>query len=265
LRRRGRLSLGTALASVSAVLVCAGLVSCKTDEAGPPSAGWLQLAPDGCAIGFSGPTLDPGDAIRYSRRDALRQLASTDKQTRIHIESELYVTGSGQQRGGEFTRQDIEGSVREARIVALWAERTHDPRSMTKVRHVYGMACHEGAEPPDLDAPVFPSWLLNVPEQEGRICAIGVGGPTYDPRDQEPRTIEDGRNALAEALDSRLHQIIIDTGVRNPRVASELETTEAARARAKAAQELDRQWSDVEGNGPLSLKGVLYGLVCIGL
>ena len=247
------------------MLVCAAL-ACKSDEAPTePVPSWLQMAPNGCAIGFSGPTLNPGDAVRYARRDSLRQLAVTDTSALVHVESELYVAGSRQQRGGEFTRQEIEAAVRDSRIVALWAERTRDPRSMTKVRHVYAMACHPGAEPAGLDDPGFPSWLLNLPDRDGEICAIGVGGLTYDPRDQEPGTLGDGRNALAEALDSRLHQIIIDTGEGNPRVASELATTEAARARAESAEELDEQWSDQQGNGPLGLKGVLYGLVCIPL
>ena len=238
------------------MLACAG----DTPENTIPS--WLRTAPTGCAIGFSGPTLNPGDAIRYSRRAALHQLASGDVATRIHIESELLVSGSGQ-RGGEFTRQDIEGTVRDTRVVAMWAERTTDPRSSTKVRHVYAMACKEGQDPLGGSEPAFPDWLLNLPERDGEICALGVGGPTYDPRDQEPGTLRDGQRALAEALESRLHRIIIDTGRRNPRVASELATTEAALARAAAADELDELWSDRNGDGPLGLKGVLYGLVCI--
>jgi hypothetical protein len=239
--------------------------SSPSSEADAPPPSWLQTAPQGCAIGFSGPTLNPGDAIRYARQAALRQLASTGRDARVHVQSELYVTGSERQRGAEFTRQDIEGSVRDSRIVAIWAERTRDPRSMTRVRHVYAMACREGSEPPDLGDPPYPQWLLNAPERSGEICAIGAGGPTYDPRDQEPATLSDARRAMAAALDSRLHQIIIDTGERNPRVASELVTTEAALARAKTAGELDEAWSDPDGTGPLGLKGVLYGLICIPL
>ena len=241
------------------MLACAS----PSEEVAVPS--WLQTAPEGCAIGFSGPTLDPGDAIRYARQAALRQLASGARDTRVRVESELYVTGSPGQRGGEFTRQQIEGSVRKSRIVSMWAERTRDPRSLTKVRHVYAMACAEGAEPPDLDTPAYPSWLLNVPSRDGEICGVGAGGPTYDPRDQEPGTLNDARRALAEALESRLHQVIIDTGEASPRVASELTTTEAALSRAESAKELDDAWSDLDGDGPLGLEGVLYGLICVPL
>jgi hypothetical protein len=255
----------TALASASAVLACLALGCAGDPSWEEPTPSWLQTAPAGCAIGFSGPTLNPGDAVRYARRAALRQLAAGDETTRIHVQSELLVAGSSAQRGGEFTRQEIEGTVRDSRIVAMWAERTRDPRSETLVRHVYAMACGVGAEPAGVGEPAFPSWLLNLPERDGEICAIGVGGPTYDARDQEPGTLRDGRRALATALESRLHQIIIDTGERNPRVRTELETTEAALARAAGAEELDESWSDRDGDGPLALKGVLYGLVCVPL
>jgi hypothetical protein len=257
----------TALASASAVFACLAL-GCLGDAPATgtePTPSWLQTAPDGCAIGFSGPTLNPGDAVRYARRAALRQLAAGHETTRVHVESELLVTGSNKQRGGEYTRQEVEGTLRDSRIVAMWSERTRDPRSETRVRHVYAMACQEGTEPPGVVEPPFPTWLLNLPPRDGEICAIGVGGPTYDPRDQEPGTLRDGRRALAAALESRLHQIIIDTGERNPRVQSELATTEAALERADSAEELDESWSDQHGDGPLGLKGVLYGLVCIPL
>ncbi len=181
MRRYGRLSLCTALASASAVLACAGAAP-EPEAAEPP--GWLQTAPEGCAVGFSGPTLNPGDAIRYARQAALRQLAAVDADTRIRVESELLV---GSERGGEFTRQDLEGTVRNSRIVAMWAERTSDPTSQTRVRHVYAMACHPDAAASGDLAPPFPEWLLNLPDRPGEICAIGVGGPTWDPRDQRAR------------------------------------------------------------------------------
>ena len=257
---RVRFVCSTALASVSAVLACTGPVFAPEPEP-PPS--WLSAAPVGCAIGFSGPTLNPGDAIRYSRQAALHQLAADDREALVRVQSELYVSGNDSQRGGEFSRQDIEGRVRDAQITAMWAELTVDLRSTTRVRHVYAMACREDQTPPGVPNPPFPSWVLNVPERDGEICALGVGGPTYDPRDQEPGTLRDGRQALAQALESRLHQIIIDTGRGSPRVASELATTDAALQRASAAEELDEQWSDREGVGPLGLRGVLYGLVCV--
>jgi hypothetical protein len=221
------------------------------------------VAPPGCAIGFSGPTLDPGDAIRRARRNALEQLAASDLRTTTRLHSELFVDGSGDGHGGEFSYQDITGSVTKSPIVAIWAELSKDPRSTTNVRHVYAMSCRRGVEPAGMSKPGVPAWVLNVPEDDSRTCALGVGGPTRNPRDQAPAALRDGRRALGAALESRLHQIIIDTGRTNPRVASQLETTSWALSRVASAENLDREWRDDSGSGPLGLKQVLYGLVCI--
>jgi hypothetical protein len=206
--------------------------------------------------------LNPGDAIRGARRNALTQLAAGDASTTAHITSELFVTG-GNMRGGEFSHQDILGSVRDSQIVGMWAKLTPDPGSTTRVRHVYATACRRGSRPPELPDPAFPAWLLDLPESLTRACALGVGGPTLDPRDQYRAALRDGRQALAAALESRLHQIIIDTGRANPRVASQLETTRRALARAATAETLRDVWRDETGTGPLGLSEVLYGLVCI--
>lgn len=260
--------MGTALALASAVLVLAPVVigCASTEEARPPSAApapqasWLEIATEGCAIGFSGPTLNPGDAIRRARREALSQLAIRSDGL-VHVSSELLVSGS--RHGGEFTRQDVKASVRDSRIVAMWVEHTSDLRSAGRVRHVYALSCHRGAEPEQLPSIDYPSWLLNVPERPGQMCALGVGGPTLDSWDQRDATLRDARSALAASLESKLEQVIIDTGERNPLVASHFEASERAVARAQRAVELEEEWSDEVGIGPLGLRNVLYGLVCV--
>ena len=80
------------------------------------------------------------------------------------------------------------------------------------MRHVYALACRKGFSPPGVALPDLPPWVLETPHEPGRVCALGVGGPTWDPRDQRPSTLRDGKRALAAALESRLHQIVIDTG-----------------------------------------------------
>jgi len=222
------------------------------------------MAPPGCAIGFSGPTLDPGDAVRGARRDALSALASGDAGAVVHIESELLVSAGGQ-RGGEFTKQDISGAIRSARIVAMWVERAENEHLPTRERHVYAMACARGAAAAGLTDPTVPAWILNLPDDGTRACALGIGGPTRNPSDQPDAALRDGRRALASALGSDLETRIIDTGAHRALIASDLQTTERARTRAAAVSELDAAWQDAEGNGPLGLEQTLYGLVCIAL
>ena len=205
--------------------------------------------------------MNPGDAIRNARTSALQTLMSGSAASRIHVESTL-LTARGQ-RDQEYTRQDIEGFVRESRVVKMWAETTADPPSTTRVRHVYALACQASVHPAGVRKPDFPAWVLNLPHESGKICAIGVGGPTWDPQRQRSTALADGRAALAEALESHLRQIVEDDGRRIPRVLSETETTERALAKAETADELDAEWLDDAGVGPLGLSEVLYGMVCI--
>jgi hypothetical protein len=251
------LTAGTALALAGAVLGCGTPASSPE----PPRGSWLSQAPEGCAIGFSGPTMNPGSAIRNARTSALQSLVSGSAASSIHIQSTLLTSSA--ERDREYTRQDIEGVVRGSRIVKMWAEVTADPPSSTRVRHVYALACDEGVTPPGVTEPDYPSWVLNLPRQPGRLCTLAVGGPTWDPRRQTSVALEDGRRALAEALESQLRQVIEDDGRSSPRVLSEMKTTERALAKAESANELDPKWRDDEGIGPLGLREVLYGVVCV--
>jgi hypothetical protein len=221
----------------------------------------MSAAPPGCALGLSGPTLNPGDALRNARRNALSELAATNARTRVELESELLVSAGGQ-RGGEFTRQDISGAVRNAKVVAMWAEQVTHPQTRAVERHVYAMACERDASAAGLVDPTVPAWILNVPNDDARVCALGVGGPTRNPYDQPKAALRDARRALAASLESELEAILIDTG-RRPLIASELQTTDRAQQLADSVTELDAEWADPAGTGPLGLKQTLYGLICV--
>jgi len=256
--------------TVCRALAIAGALSACGSPPPQPSAdnetkahsSFTEIAPPGCAIGLSGPTLNPGDALRNARRQALTELAGGNANTIVQIDSELLVSG-GAQRGGEFTRQDISGAVRDARIVAIWAEGAPSRHNGTHERHVYALACDRGAPASRLADPTVPCWILNVPSDDTRVCALGIGGPTRNPLDQPAATLRDARNALAAALESKLEAVIIDTGRRKPLIAAELQSSERARQRAESVDEFEATWEDVDGQGPLGLKLVQYGLVCV--
>lgn len=205
--------------------------------------------------------MNPGDAIRNARTSALQALMAGSAASRIHIDSTLLTTRG--RRDQEDTHQDIEGFVRESRVIKMWAEATADPPSATRVRHVYALACEPGVHPAGVEEPDYPAWVLNLPHEPGRICAMGVGGPTWDPRRQRSVALADGQTALAQALESRLRQTIEDDGRRPPRVLADTEATERALAEAATADELDAEWRDDAGVGPLGLREVLYGMVCV--
>jgi hypothetical protein len=231
--------------------------------AGPAGCGgkgarnWVDRPPDGCATGTSGPTLDPGNAIRYAREAALRNLATST--LGVEVQSELRFAG-GELR--EVTTQRTAGILANARIVAMWSELDlHE--DVARIERVHALACLGGAAPDGLPAPPYPDWVLRVPDRDDRLCALGVSGPTRDPRNQEPTALDDGQRALAAALESQIYTRTVDDGRHMAHIATWMETSAESLAHARRATELSEQWRDDAGDGPLGLPGVLYGLVCV--
>ncbi len=240
-----------------ALLLCGALSACATGRpAGDVDARWIEEPPRACAVGFSGPTLDPGDAIRKARTHSLETLAA--EQLGVEIESELWI---GEHGTREFTEQTVRGVMERSRIVAMTARL--QPGADSELREVYALACPNERPTSDIPHPDFPSWILNLPRSPGRICAMGVGGPTWYPAQQREATLRDARAALALAIESRIETHSLDLGRGLAHVRSSSESTERARDEAASADGLEEAWLDEAGAGPLRLVGVLYGVTCI--
>jgi hypothetical protein len=250
----GRLAAGALV-----VLTCLGACArTPVDETaagtGPHRYGWMTKPPGGCGLGGSGPTLDPGDALRKARLRALEQLAAAE--LGVHVDSELYIDSRS---AIEITELDVDGVMADSRIVAMASARANAPGRM---QEVLALACRADATPPNLPPAPFPAWLLEPPIEAGRVCVTGVGGPTWSPDDQTEAALRDGRTALALAIEARIRQTSLDTGHGRIRVASASSATERGRRAADAVDTLVLAWHDASGEGPLGLPGVLYGLVC---
>ena len=242
-----------------------GLAACAVSGPAPGAtdrtlARWANAPPEGCAVGASGPTLNPRHAIRAARLAAIEALAAESLE--VDVQS---ISGEGPDGSFEIAAQALSGSLEDARVVAVWAdvEPGTTPRSRPRVRRVHALACWPDAEPRDLPAPDHPAWLLDPPERAGRICAIGVAGPTRKSAAQSESALRDARRALAVAIESRIEKRIFDDGRGVARIARRVEASAAARDRAAEADALEREWLDEDGTGPLGLPGVLYGLACI--
>lgn len=225
---------------------------------------WLGRPPRGCAAGHSGPTLDPGDAIRQARRSALEQLAA--QQLGVRVESELRLDARGWV--SEATTQEVYGILGESRIVAMTSRAAGGRRpgssAQPPLRELYALACRADAARARLPKRAHPDWLLDVPSDPMRICVLGVGGPTRHPDRQRDAALRDGRSALAEALETLVHRHMLDDGRSYARVRSSGGATARAAALASAVESLDEEWVDESGQGPLATPGVVYGLVCAG-
>ncbi|MBW2695900.1 MAG: hypothetical protein JRE70_05460 [Deltaproteobacteria bacterium] len=245
----------------SAPLLAGALLACvmSAPERPPqwPPPAWARRPPAGCAVGFSGPTLDPGDAIRQARRAALEGLAAA--WLGVRVVSELHLHGRG---SDEWSLQETRGILQRSRIVALSVGPDGAGYAGRPLREVFALAC-----PADLPVPVAapagqPTWLLEVPNAAGRSCVHGVGGPTRRPGGQDAAALRDGRRALAKAIEIRIRQRSFDN-LRGPlRVVSDSQASTRALEVSSRVDELEARWTDERGRGPLRTAGVVYGLVC---
>ncbi len=251
---RAPLARVLAVAALTALTTLGALSACG----GKPSAvSWVGHPPRGCAVGSSGPTLNPGHAIRYARRAALSHLAA--ETLGVEVESELRLGAHGL---SEITTQRTAGVLEDSRIAALWSD-LDTGGDFVRVREVHALACRNDVWPATLPTPRYPSWVLQVPGEPGRICALGLSGPTRDPRNQEPVALDDAQRALAAALETRIRTTIEDDGRLLATVSTWMETSQRSLERAREASELEERWLDEHADGPLGLRGVLYGLVCV--
>ena len=209
-------------------------------------------------MGASGPTLNPRDSIDRARQSAIAALGASTLEGEVQA-----VTGTRADANSGFalSAQSRSGDLDRARIVALWS----DPGSAAsdRSRLVLALACLAGREPADLPTLPYPRWLIEPDPPPGRLCAMGLAGPTWDPEDQPARALEDARRALALSLESRVDERSFDRGGRAARIVRQVAPSEEALARASSAEALDRSWLDERGVGPVGLTGVLYGLACI--
>ena len=223
-----------------------------------PQPTWVDEPPESCATGSSGPTLNPRNAIRYARANAIKALGAGSLPVEVNT-----ITGTGSDGDFELTTQSISGMLADARIVAIWADTSTRGTLRSRVRQVHALACWPGASLRDVPRPDYPEWLLEPPSKGGRICATGIAGPTWKPEDQPVSALRDARLALAIALESRIEERIVDRGQGAARTAGSIDPSAAALARAATVQALSRDWLDVHGTGPIGLPGILYGLACL--
>ncbi len=233
--------------------------SAVNDRAGRrPLASWVDAPPADCAVGSSGPTLNPRNAIRYARQSAIEALASGSLEIDVQT-----ISGEGSWGSFEVSAQALSGTLENARIVALWAETDLAAEGRRRIRQVYALGCWPEASLRDLPRPDYPRWLIEPPAKAGQICATGIAGPTWKSRDQSASALRDARLALAIALESRIEKRIYDDGHGVAKMARQITPSMRALARAASADELERDWYDEAGVGPVGLPSVLYGLACI--
>jgi hypothetical protein len=239
-----------------------------SEDAATPGA-WLNGQPEGCALGHSGPTLKPTDALREARRRARASLVMAVE--KIHNKAISSVAGRDERdQYHEVILEQAEGWVRRSTIVALWYdERGVGPDGAAGT--AYAAACFpEGAPPATREfvarmeaRRAAPSWVYGAESPAGQICAAGLSGPTMETKDALANAEAAARDEVAEGIAAHVK---VATGIFDNEavVGAVTAVPDDCRARA-AAGRVVASWTDERGVGPVPFSGMIYVFVCASL
>jgi hypothetical protein len=118
-----------------------------TTPSSAPAGGpaWLRTYPRGCALGQSGPTLRPTDALREARRRAQALLLPRVATIRVRATQVTRTAPAGTQVR-EIVLEESEGWVRRSLVAALWYDdRGAGPGGAAGA--AYALACFLDGDP----------------------------------------------------------------------------------------------------------------------
>jgi hypothetical protein len=275
---------GKAVVLVAGLATCASRQQLPISQPTPPSpetpaaaalsakAGpeWLYKFPTVCAVGETGPTMIPTDALAESRRKARARLATRNADHHTNRSATAVIDSTEQIKVRQIILENSVGTVQNAEIVTMWYDAVgsgpaHAPGS------AYAMACPSNNVPPDAATWISrwreqrggPHWIYTLPGQSNRLCVVGICGPTVKQSDASTNAEDIARKELAEAISMRAEST---SAVLNDETLYAAVTTpcETCEERAKAGRIIER-WFDDRGDGPFPYPGTAYALMCLDL
>jgi len=233
----------------------------------PPA--WLSDVPEGCALGDSGPTVVPSDALAEARRRARARLVTrTAPVTTKSIQLATGETDSSRDEVQEITIEQAQGWVRRSIVVALW----YDADGVGPERAAgcaYAVACLRDSgrvETTDTARALAalragPDWLYALPTGMNGLCAVGVSGPTLKPADANANAEAAARAELAHAaaLHARTATAIYEDDVLYAAVTHTCDGCDAIAAGARVVG----RWVDDRAEGPIPFSGTTYAFLCL--
>jgi len=206
---------------------------------------------------MSGPTLNPGSAIRSAQLQAREALA--DRTLEGRVLSTVKDSGNNVEISTEL---DLSGVLNDSVVVKMWTEWGGSSRHSTD-REIFAMACpRNSGRKPDAGCGV-PLWVLGLPAGGREVCALGVAGPVMRFTDQEVIAADDGAMALAEAIQLDVDLHVRDTHEGLADVISRSKASDALVEQCRQKLKVKERWADKTGKGPLNLEGTLFVLVCM--
>ncbi len=221
------------------------------------SPAWTKATVRGCVTGFSGPTLNPGDAIRHAQAAALGEFAEAQG---VHIANVSIDDGRELHSLATYV---TEAALENVRVVAVETQRTGRTDDPT-ARVTHALACRLGSELA-VQGTNAPTWVLDPRSaaRGGELCAVGISGPTFDPSDAPVFAGRDAARALASVRQVLVSRTTADVDLRAYVILrSDAAVPEEAISSTLAASQERERWVDEDGRGPLALPRTTFVLRC---
>ncbi len=229
---------------------------------------WLVQFPFVCALGESGPTLVPTDALAEARRNARSLLATQDAERQTRSATVVTSTGS-ETKVRELVLEQSQGTIQNSEIVTMWYDASGVGPSGA-VGSAYAIACPLRDIPADAHTWIAhwrehrngPTWLYTLLGQRSRLCVVGVCGPTLKKSDANDNAEEIARAELAQAIS--LHADAASAVFEDDETlyAAVTRSCDGCAEKAKGGKVVER-WFDDNGEGPLPFAGTAYALMCL--
>jgi hypothetical protein len=237
----------------------------KTSKASPA---WLTQFPSACAIGETGPTLVPTDALAEARRKARALLATKNADRKTRSATEV-VTTNDESTVRQLVLEQSNGWVQNSEIVTMWYDALGIGPGRTP-GSAYAVACPLQDIPPDTvnwiahwrEQRGGPSWLYSLTGKRGHLCVVGVCGPTLNKSDATTNAEDIARVELAEAIGLHAESTSAVLEDDETLYAAVTNACDGCEEKAKAGKVADR-WFDEKGDGPLPFAGTAYALMCL--
>ena len=113
-----------------------------------------------------------------------------------------------------------------------------------------------------------PSWLRNLPQENGKLCAMGVSGPTYYPEDSIIHSKTQALSELGRSLRSQVKSQMLVQEHGGSAGYSDVEIEDAVALSSDEILELAEvksRWVNSGGYPAHGTKGTVYTLICTPL
>jgi len=244
-----------------------------------PVPAWVDKLPESSktqvvAVGRSGPTFWPQDALANARENARGKLAL---QLAAHVERFGAASESSSGRAANLVDIDKEATdvlLQNARIEATWVDEAGDRDERGSVWALAVLDLDDRGTP-FAHAPsagqkkgnAMPGWLDNLPSAGSRVYATGYAGPTFRPEKALDYAGEAAIDNLAQTLRSRVqaYQLLVEnaTGLSVDQFSHADDPDQAFLDLIRQNARIEQVWVDEDGVRPGDPPGSAWALAVI--